>query len=80
MTTKVFGKLVAVAGAIAAIAAVYVSIKLNPPSAIKAQALDQERLQGLQQIDFAVRAYYREHKTLPDSLEGIENKDGLSAR
>ena len=80
MTINFFGRLVAVAGALAAAAAVCVSIQLNPPSAFKAQALDRERLQSLQQINFAVKAYYREQKALPDNLEAIENKDGLSAR
>ena len=59
MNTKSFGRLLAIAGAIAAVAAVSVSIYLNPPSAVKGHALDQERMQGLQQIDFAIKAYYR---------------------
>jgi hypothetical protein len=79
MKTKFFGKLLAIAGAIAALAAVSVSIYLNPPSAVKAHALDQERLQGLQQIDFAIKGYYRTHQVLPDRLDVIENVNGLSA-
>ncbi|MFZ0392968.1 MAG: hypothetical protein WCF17_15920 [Terracidiphilus sp.] len=79
MNTKSLGRLLAIAGSIAAVAAVTVSIYLNPPSAVKAHALDQERLQGLQQIDFAIKAYYRSHQVLPDRLDAVENKDGLSA-
>ena len=80
MKTKLFGKILAIAGAIVAVAAISVSIYLNPPSAAKAQALDQQRLQGLQQIDFAVKAYYKSHQTLPDRLDTIRNSGGLSAR
>jgi len=76
---KLFGKLLAIAGAIAAIAAVCVSIYLNPPSAVKAHALDQKRLQSLQQIDSVIRDYYRNHQALPDRLEVVENKNGLSS-
>jgi hypothetical protein len=80
MKTKSFGKLLAIAGAVAAVIAVSVSIYLNPPSAVKAHALDQERLQGLQQMDFAIKAYYHNHQALPDRLDVAENEDGLSAR
>ncbi len=80
MNTKSLGRLLAIAGAIAAVAAVSVSIYLNPPSAVKAHALDQERLQGLQQIDSAIKAYYRRHQVLPDGLDAVESKNGLSAR
>lgn len=79
MKTKPFGMLLAVAGAITAVAAVSASIYLNPPSAVKAHALDQERLQALQRIDLAVKAYYRNHHTLPASLDGVEDNGGLSA-
>jgi outer membrane biogenesis lipoprotein LolB len=80
MKTNFSGKILAIAGAIAALLAVCVSIYLNPPSAVKARALDQKRLQSLQQIDFAVKAYYRNHQVLPGRLDAIENKDGLSAQ
>ena len=80
MKTSAFGKLLAAAGAIAAVAAVCVSIKLDPPSLFKARALDRERLEGLRQIDSAIRAYYRDHKTLPERLDVVENRGGLSAR
>jgi hypothetical protein len=80
MKTNFFGKLLAIAGAIAAVTAVSVSIYLNPPSAVKAHALDQQRLQNLQQIDFAIRGYYRTHQVLPDRLDVIENMNGLSSR
>lgn len=80
MKTKFLGRILAIAGAIAALAAVSVSIYLNPPSAVKAHALDQERLQGLQQIDFAIKGYYRAHQVLPDRLNVIENMNGLSSR
>lgn len=78
MTTKFFGKLLAIAGAIAAITAVCVSIYLNPPSAVKAHALDQKRLQSLQQIDIAIKAYYHNYQVLPDRFDAIENKNSLS--
>jgi len=80
MKTKPFGKLLAIAGAIGAVAAVSVSIYLNPPSAVKAHALDQRRLQGLQQIDFAIKNYYHNHQALPERLEAAGNENGLSAR
>jgi hypothetical protein len=80
MTTNSFGKVLAVAGAITAVFAVSVSIYLNPPSAVKAYALDKQRLQSLQQIDFAIKAYYRNHNALPDRLDVVENRTGLSAR
>ncbi len=80
MKTNSFGKLLAIAGAIAAAATVCVSIYLNPPSAVKAHSLDRERLQTLQQIDMAIRAYYHNHQVLPDRLDSIENKYGLSSR
>jgi len=79
MKTKTFGKLLAIAGAIAAVAAVCISIYLNPPSAVKAHALDQQRLQSLQQIDAVIKDYYRNHQALPDRLDVVENKNGLSA-
>jgi hypothetical protein len=80
MKTTSLGRFLAIAGTIAAVTAVCVSIYLNPPSAVKAHELDQDRLQGLQQIDMAIKAYYRDHQALPDQLDVIENKDGLSAR
>jgi len=80
MNTKFFGKLLAISAAIAALAAVCVSIYLNPPSEVRANTLDQQRLQGLQQIDFAIRAYYRDHHALPDRLDALENQNGLLAR
>jgi hypothetical protein len=80
MRTQSFGKLLAIAGAIASVTAVSVSIYLNPPSAVKAHALDRERMQSLQQIDFTIRAYYHNHQGLPARLDLIENKNGLSAQ
>jgi type II secretory pathway pseudopilin PulG len=80
MNTKFSGKLLAISGAIAALAAVCVSIYLNPPSEVRANTLDQQRLQGLQQIDFAIRAYYRDHHALPDRLDALDNQNGLLAR
>jgi hypothetical protein len=71
--------ILAIAGAVAAVAAVCVSISLNPPSAVKAQALDQQRLQGMQQMDFAIKAYYRTHQALPDRIGSLENS-GLMDR
>lgn len=78
MKTKSFGKSLAIVGAIVAIAAVCVSVYLNPPSAVKAHALDQKRLQDLQQIDSAVKAYYGNHHVLPVRLDVVESEDGLS--
>jgi len=80
MRTKSFGRLLAIAGAIASVTAVSVSICLNPPSAVKAHALDRERMQSLQQIDLTIRAYYHNHQGLPERLDLIENKNGLSAQ
>jgi len=80
MTTNFFGKILAMGGAIAAVAAVCVSINLNPPSAVKAYALDQERLQSLQQIDFAIKTFYRNHHALPERFDAIANSNGLAAR
>jgi hypothetical protein len=80
MKTKSFGKLLAIAGAIAAVIAVSVSIYLNPPSAVKAHAFDQQRMQSLQQIDIAIKNYYHNHRALPDRLDALESTGGLSAR
>jgi len=77
MKTGLSGKLLAAAGAIAAVSAVCVSIYLDPPSAAKARALDEERLQSLQQIDSVIRGYYRNHQSLPERLDVVENKGGL---
>jgi hypothetical protein len=80
MKTKSFGKPLAITGAIAAIASVSYSIYLNPPSTVKAHSLDQQRLQSLQQIDFAIKTYYRNHQALPDRLDTVEIGNGLSER
>jgi hypothetical protein len=72
LKTSSFGKHLAIAGTITAIIAVCVSIYLNPPSAVRAHTLDQERLQNINQIDFAVKAYYHDHQYLPDRLDTIE--------
>ena len=80
MKTKSFGTPPAIAGTIAAVRAVSASIYLNPPSTVQAHALDRERMRNLQQIDFAVKAYYRNHRILPDRLDPVENRDSLSAR
>jgi hypothetical protein len=80
MKTKMFGKLLAIAGAVTAVAAVSVSIYLNPPSTVRAHSLDQQRLLSLQRIDFAVKAYYHDHQALPDRIEVLENQNGLSAQ
>lgn len=61
MTPHLLGRVLVVAGAIAAVAAVSVSIYLNPPSAVKAQALDDRRMRALEQMNFAIRNYYRAH-------------------
>ena len=80
MKTRWFGKLLAIAGTVASVIAVSVSIYLNPPSVVKAHELDQRRLQGLQQMDFAIKGYYRAHQALPVQLDAIGNNNGLSAR
>ena len=80
MKSTISGKLLILVGGITAAAAVCVSIYLNPPSAVKAHSLDQQRLQGLQQIDFAIKNYYHTHQVLPDRLHAIENRAGLSSQ
>jgi hypothetical protein len=80
MTTRLFGKVLVVAGAGAAIAAVVVSIYLNPPSVVKAHALDDQRMQALQQMNAAIGNYYRAHQELPQTLAILENRNGLSPR
>ena len=80
MKTNLFGKLLAIAGAIAAVIAVSVSIYLNPPSAVKAHELDRERLQSLQQIDFAIKNYYHNHQALPDRLDAVESTGGFAGQ
>jgi hypothetical protein len=78
MTTRLLGKVLVVAGAVAAVAAVSVSIYLNPPSVVKAHALDDRRMQALQQMSIAIRNYYHEHQALPQTIGDIENHNGLS--
>jgi len=80
MKTKSFGKLLAIAGAITAIIAVGISIYLNPPSTVRAHEVDQQRLQSIQQMDFAIKAYYRNHQALPDRLDAAQDVNGLSRR
>jgi type II secretory pathway pseudopilin PulG len=80
MKIDTFGRFLAVVGVVTAVAAVSVSIYLNPPSAVKAHSLDRERLQSLQQIDVAIKAYYRNHKVLPDRLDAAENQNSLTAQ
>ena len=80
MKAKPWGEFLAVAGGIVAAATVCVSIYVNPPSAVKAHALDQQRLQSLQQIDMAIKAYYHNHHALPDGLDTARSQNGLLAR
>ena len=79
MKTRAYGKLLAIAGAVTAVVAVGVSIYINPPSSVRAHALDQERLQGLQRMDLAIKAFYRTHQLLPERLDAIRNNNDLSA-
>ena len=80
MRTQLFGRYLAIAGGVAAAAAVAVSIYLNPPSAVKAHSLDGHRLQSLRQIDMAVKGYYRGHQVLPDRLDAMRSNGSLAAR
>jgi hypothetical protein len=69
------GKLLAGIAAIVATAAVAASIWLNPPSEIRARALDQRRLGNLSQTENAINVYYSLHKALPADLKALDNED-----
>ncbi len=69
------GKLLAVLAAIVAAAAVATSIWLNPPSEIRARALDQARLRGLKSTEDAIKTYYDAHRALPVELQVLENEN-----
>lgn len=78
MKTKTFGKVLAIAGAIAAVLAVCTSIYLNPPSAFKAHNLDQKRLVGLQDVSSSINIYYHNRQALPERMDVLVNGDSLS--
>jgi hypothetical protein len=69
------GRLLAGLAAVVAAAAVVVSIWLNPPSEIRARALDQKRIGGLEQTESAVKAYYAMHHFLPTELKALDSED-----
>ena len=80
MTPHLPGRVLVIAGAAAAAAAVSISIYLNPPSAVRAHTLDDQRMRALQQMNFAIRNYYRAHQALPQTIGDIEKHNGLSPR
>jgi hypothetical protein len=80
MTNRVFGKVLVIAGVGAAIAAVTFSIALNPPSLVRAHALDDQRMQALEQMNVAIGNYYRVHHALPQTIDDVENRNDLSPR
>jgi hypothetical protein len=67
-------------GAIVAAAAVSTSIWLNPPSENRARALDQVRLNDLQQVEFAINRHYNLHHALPVDLQILESENELLAQ
>jgi hypothetical protein len=71
------GKLLAILGAIVAVAAVSTSIWLNPPSEVRARAFDQVRLSDLQHVEFAIKKYVDLHHALPVDLKALEGENGL---
>jgi type II secretory pathway pseudopilin PulG len=66
------GRLLAGLAAVVAIAAVAASIWLNPPSVVRARALDQKRLQYLGTTESAIKSYYDVHHALPSDLKALD--------
>ena len=69
------GKFLAILAGIIAIVAVVTSIWLNPPSEIRAHALDQVRLSNLQHIELAIKIYYDSHRALPVDLNAVQSEN-----
>jgi hypothetical protein len=74
------GMLLAGLAAVVAVAAVAASIWLNPPSEIRARALDQKRLGNLGQTDNAIKTYYTIHHNLPADLRALDSEDNRLAQ
>jgi hypothetical protein len=68
------GKVLSILAALAAVAAVSTSIWLNPPSEIKAQSLDRERLSGLRTTEFAIKRYFDVQHALPPDLKALDSE------
>ena len=68
------GKVLSILAAVVAVAAVTISIWLNPPSENRARSLDQKRLQGLKSTEIAIRRYYHDHHALPGDLKALDSE------
>ena len=65
------GKLLAICAAITATLAVATSIWLDPPAENRARALDVERSNRINALQFAVAAYFTKHQALPKDLDAL---------
>jgi hypothetical protein len=65
------GKPLAIAASGVAIAAVAVSIWLNPPAENRARSFDEIRAQRLSYLKFAIDSYFKEHMALPARLDQL---------
>ena len=66
------GKTLSILAALVAVTAVAASIWLNPPSENRARLLDEKRLEGLSNTEFAISRYYNNHDALPVDLRGLD--------
>lgn len=74
------GRFLAIAAAGVAIAAVAVSIWLNPPADNRARSLDDIRAERLRDMQRTIDAYFGRHKTLPARLDVFRSQmDSLSS-
>jgi hypothetical protein len=68
------GKVLSILAALVAVAAVSISIWLNPPSETKARSLDRERLDGLRTTEFAIKRYFHVQHALPANLKVLDSE------
>ncbi len=69
------GRFLSLGAAILAIAAVSVSIWLNPPSEIKARTFDKERLGNLETTSNAINIYFDGRHVLPAELKILDSDE-----
>ena len=66
------GKVLSIVVTLVAVAAVSISIWLDPPSQTKARSLDRERLNGLRVTENAIWKYFDVHQALPADLKALD--------
>lgn len=73
-------RIFALAVTVVTLGAVGLSIWMHPPSAYRADRLDQRRVSDLQQLVNKIEAYWRSNRALPQDMEALHKDIPINSR